>query len=661
MLLRVVQPAIKGIGRDDDDRQAGPAAGAQPAQGFPAVNAGHGQVQAQGVGCPNVAWRVCSQLRQGFVAPVYRVHPKPQWFEPVAQQLAVGGFVVHHPNGAARAVKTAVDQWLHGRWRQVSYLRQKQTHAEHRALPGGAAHRHFAAHQVGEHAGDGQAQAAAAVARQGAAVGADAIGRTGPGKGLEHLVQFVGAHAGAGVVHFKSGHLPRVAHPQAHAAHLGELDRIAQQVDEYLAQAFFVGTHGRWHRLAQHLEAEAQAFGGGLQLEQAGHFGERARQRHGFDVKRQLARFDAGHVQRALDERQQMFTAALNDVHRLCAVRRHIGVGLQQLGVAQNAVERCAQFVADGADVAGLGLVGGFGGGTGLLQLGVGAAVAVDFLHQQLGLALRLLQGHAPALAVEHQPPAQHSRHQQQHRIHPHKTGLQHIGHTRHGGGGLAQQQRQHGGQQRRSHAHDEQVMRQPGLQRTVPTPGQAALQQRQPLRFQPPVGFAQVVAAGVQRAAERTNRALVGGAMRHVGGFVFALANDANAPRRTGNAPRAACGVTPRPGGNTSGRAKPDPRCSGLTAARCFAAWAVGAAARGWRFFWRSCQVIAAFGEPSDDGGGDQGGEHGQHGREGLGPGAEKAQVGGDGQARGQAHGTHAHRVDVVQIGAPKLDARGR
>ena len=72
------------------------------------------------------------------------------------------------------------------------------------------------------------------------------------------------------------------------------------------------------------------------------------------DVEGELARLDAGHVQRAFDERQQVLAPAVDDLDGLRPVRGQFGAAagffVQQLGVAQDAVERCAQLVADVAD-----------------------------------------------------------------------------------------------------------------------------------------------------------------------------------------------------------------------------------------------------------------------------------------------------------------------
>jgi hypothetical protein len=78
----------------------------------------------------------------------------------------------------------------------------------------------------------------------------------------------------------------------------------------------------------------------------------------GFTLSVSLPRLDVRHVQRAFNQRQQMLAAALDHVDGLLAVRGHGGVFAHQLRITQDAVERRAQLVADGADVAALGLVG---------------------------------------------------------------------------------------------------------------------------------------------------------------------------------------------------------------------------------------------------------------------------------------------------------------
>ena len=83
-----------------------------------------------------------------------------------------------------------------------------------------------------------------------------------------------------------------------------------------------------------------------------------------------------------------MFAAALDDAYGLPAVRWNRRVFAHQLRITQNAVEWRAQFVADGADVAALGLVRQIGDLLGTLQRLVGLPVRVNLLHQQMGLTV---------------------------------------------------------------------------------------------------------------------------------------------------------------------------------------------------------------------------------------------------------------------------------
>ena len=61
----------------------------------------------------------------------------------------------------------------------------------------------------------------------------------------------------------------------------------------------------------------------------------------------------------------------------------HAGVALEHLRIAEDGVERRAHLMAEADDVAALGAVGGLGDFLGLLQLGVGALVRLDLVHQQ--------------------------------------------------------------------------------------------------------------------------------------------------------------------------------------------------------------------------------------------------------------------------------------
>ena len=297
-------------------------------------------------------------------------------------------------------------------------LRQKQAHLKHRALPHHALGFQLAAHQVGQHLGNRQTQARAA---RGCCRAASAgRSRITPREGFKNTIQLLRRHAGPGVVDFNVGHFACIAQHQAHATVGGELDGIAQQVDTNLAHPLLIRTHPLWHA-AHHLILKGQAFVGGLQFKHAGQLLHAAGELHGLDVQGQLAALNMGNVQRALNQGQQMLTAALDHADRLLAVRRNGRVFTHELRVTQDAVQRRAQLVAYGADIAALGLVGMFGGFArhfglqlGGLQGFIGLAVRFNLLHQQMGLSVGLFLGHLAAFMRQHQPPGDDARHQQQ-------------------------------------------------------------------------------------------------------------------------------------------------------------------------------------------------------------------------------------------------------
>ncbi len=119
--------------------------------------------------------------------------------------------------------------------------------------------------------------------------------------------------------------------------------------------------------------------------------------------------FDARNVENFVDERQQVLAALSNRLDGIPPMRGHLRVTLQNLRVADDAVEWRAQLVAHIGEEASLGLIGVLGGFLRLLQLRVGTPVFLDFLLKQQRLTRRLLFGHASALARQHQPPRRHT------------------------------------------------------------------------------------------------------------------------------------------------------------------------------------------------------------------------------------------------------------
>ncbi len=112
----------------------------------------------------------------------------------------------------------------------------------------------------------------------------------------------------------------------------------------------------------------------------------------------------------------QVLAAVMDGVDRDAPCALDLVVLEQDLRVAEDAVERRAQFVRDAGHVARLGLIGGLGQLLGGLQRDVGALVGVDLAHQQVVVAIGLLLGHVAALAAQHHPPCADRRRQGQQR-----------------------------------------------------------------------------------------------------------------------------------------------------------------------------------------------------------------------------------------------------
>ena len=80
----------------------------------------------------------------------------------------------------------------------------------------------------------------------------------------------------------------------------------------------------------------------GQQLEQPRDLGQAVGKAHRPHFERELAGLDAGDVQRAFDQPEQVVAAAADHAHRLTPMGGHRIVLLQQLGIPEDAVERRA-------------------------------------------------------------------------------------------------------------------------------------------------------------------------------------------------------------------------------------------------------------------------------------------------------------------------------
>ena len=221
---------------------------------------------------------------------------------------------------------------------------------------------------------------------------------------LEHALEVLVMNADAGVLDLETGDLIPVEHAHGHAAVIGKLDRIGQEIDQDLAQPVLVGINrrrkpGRW------LEGEFDAFGAGLQAEHVDELIEEFTQTHLVAVEVETSGFDLGNIEQAVDEARQILRVAADHPDRVDPARRDRRIAFEDLRIADHRIERRAQLVTEPDHVAALGFAGRFREFLGLLQLGVGTLVRLDLLHQQFGLTLGLLLGNAAALVHQHEDP----------------------------------------------------------------------------------------------------------------------------------------------------------------------------------------------------------------------------------------------------------------
>ena len=223
-----------------------------------------------------------------------------------------------------------------------------------------------------------------------------------------------------------------------------------------------------------------------------------------------------------------MIGAAADHAHLVARLGLQAGILLQQLRIAADGVERRAQFMAEADDIAALGEIGGFRDFLGALQFGVGALVGVDFLDQQRGLPPGFLFRRAPALLRQHEQPGDHADDDGQRKEHfpQHAGELQIVGVDRRRGLQIDQAERQPdqaGGN--REHAEIMPELRiDPGIDRLR----QQRAERLGDLRLDPRMRLAEVVAARVERTAQRADRPGIGRTGRHVLGLERMLADAA-------------------------------------------------------------------------------------------------------------------------------------
>ena len=139
-------------------------------------------------------------------------------------------------------------------------------------------------------------------------------------KGVEDPPQVSRRYARSGVFHIHQ-QVPRIGgalatQPPDHLAAFGELDGVAEQVGEDLAQLVPVTQHHEGDVLG-HLHPKQQALGVGTQTEDGGQVRNQVAKIEDRDAQLGVASLDLGHVQDIVDDRQQVLAAAHDGVQVL--------------------------------------------------------------------------------------------------------------------------------------------------------------------------------------------------------------------------------------------------------------------------------------------------------------------------------------------------------
>ncbi len=348
MLLQ--QAALVGGDHYDDRMRAGRGACTDLACDGHPVDIGHAPVEQENI---VGLCRVFDGLQCGLSAG-HRIHA-PAKFGGDAHQVVERCIVVVGDQHARHRFRRQGRQFALRLWWRGFFQRHHEI--EFAAAAGHAFHFQFAAHQFDQASADGQPQAAAAVPSTGGRVGLQErredhallfLGNTDAGiADRKQQLELVGVAAG------------EAAHRQHHFALFGELDRIADQVDQHLVDAQRIAqqpTTVAWQGFDDHFHrfgAERGAHQVGDVIEQLVQIERRA-----FQVD--TPGLDLGKVENVVDDFQQRARGAIDlGDHVLRGAGQF--AALKQVQHAQDGVHRRADFVAHVGQEIGLGLVGALG------------------------------------------------------------------------------------------------------------------------------------------------------------------------------------------------------------------------------------------------------------------------------------------------------------
>ncbi len=194
-------------------------------------------------------------------------------------------------------------------------------------------------------------------------------------EGTEHMVDLVGGNADAGVFDRDVDRGEPLVHldpdnADQDIAFLGELDGVAQKIGQDLPHTALIA-----HQLSGQeqviVDQQVQPFLAGGGLHQQHQIMQRAFQVKRFGVQHHAVGFDLGIIEHVVDDHQQSLARAFDRVDEQALFFGQVRF-VQQVGHADNAVHRGADFVAHVGQKGGFRLIRGLGPALGTAQLSLG-------------------------------------------------------------------------------------------------------------------------------------------------------------------------------------------------------------------------------------------------------------------------------------------------
>ncbi len=241
----------------------------------------------------------------------------------------------------------------------------------------------MAAHEIDQALADRKAEAGAAEhARR---------RRVGLRERTEQLGRDVGCDADAAVAHREHdfvmiARLRAPGHLDVHAAALGELDRVADEIGQHLAQPHRIAAHGEAHVRIDR-DREAQALGFGVALHQLRDRADQLAQVEARRLQLEPLGVELGIVEDRIDDAQQLARRRMCGRKIIALIRRERR-RQHELEQRQHAVQRRADFVAHRREEFALGHHRGLGGLLGQEELALRVTQRIELAAQLFGREL---------------------------------------------------------------------------------------------------------------------------------------------------------------------------------------------------------------------------------------------------------------------------------